>query len=307
MSNDSALDRFFDRSELLIEPWLTRGPGSGAIFRCIDCSVADPNSPAVGSCHARLFKLSGYRPPCELSESFFWQARAALDILYSAPPRADDPDDVRAKASYARAEASRLWLELLCIVDAPRDETGTERGKRIARLNDLSVLAGLLNAAKSDPDECARATRLWFELYRVVWRQRDETGNERAERIGRIDKLAAVAGLSPILFYLQEFERELSHAAFISTDPVKKLDRILHGTPRRGPKERSFQERIEISAAVEKLRGEGMTRENAEKEVAETTRPCIGKEAVRHVYEGATRKNAGKSLVRLIAAGVVEL
>jgi VanZ family protein len=186
------LDRLFDRSEPLIEPWLSRGPGSGAIFRCIDCSVADPNPPAIGSCHTRLFKLSGYRPPRELSESFFWRARSALDVLNAAKA---DPGE--------RAKAARLWAELFRVVHAERDETSTERGKRIARIDKLAALA--LNAAKADPDECARAMRLWFELYRVVWRQRDETGNERAERIERIDKLAAVAGLSPILFHLREF------------------------------------------------------------------------------------------------------
>jgi hypothetical protein len=153
MSNDSALDRtrsikladaelteLFDRSEPLIPPWLTRGPGSGAIFRCIDCSFADPNPPAAGSCHARLFKLSGYRPPCELSESFFWRARAALDVLNAAKA---DPGE--------RAKAARLWAELYRVVHAELDETSTERGKRIARLNDLAALAGLLNAAKAAP------------------------------------------------------------------------------------------------------------------------------------------------------------
>lgn len=209
------------------------------IRHCDDCST--PSGDPDGSCHARFFKLS-YQAPSELSESFFWRARAAMDTLQSA----DAPDD-------ARNEALRLWWKLLCAVDARRDETNIESSKRIV---------------------C-------------------------------IDKLAATAGLSPIRFYLQEFWLDFRHLLTRSPDPVKKLDLILHGTPKEGNPGRSFNERIEIAAAVEKLRAKGKTLEKACEEIAEKTRnPSIGGDAVRSIYQNANKKEA--VLVSLVVAGEVE-
>jgi len=170
------------------------------------------------------------------------------------PPRDDAPDDVRAKASFARAEASRLWLELLCVVDAPRDETSTERGNRIARLNDL----------------------------------------------------AALAGLSPILFHLREFSLDLNHAVFTSPNPGKTLDSIIHGPPREGNPGRAFNERIAMAVGVQKKRWLGMTDEKACGEIAEKTRdPHIGRDAVRSIYENVMKEEKAAALMRVIAASQV--
>jgi hypothetical protein len=76
----------------------------------------------------------------ELSEDFFWRPRAALDILKSV----NAPDD-------ARAEATRVWLELYRVVHLPRDETGAERGKRIDRLDELAERVGLTAPAGLSP------------------------------------------------------------------------------------------------------------------------------------------------------------
>jgi hypothetical protein len=165
----------------------------------------------------------------------------------------------------------------------------------------------VLNAVNADPDERARAASLWAELYRAVHALRDETGGERALRIGRIDKLAAVAGLSPILFHLREFEFDLNHAVLTSPDPVKKLDRILHGTPKEGNPGRPFNERIAMAVDVQKKRWlEGMTHEKACGEIAEKTRdPCIGRDAVRSIYENVRKEKKAAALMRVIAAGQV--
>jgi hypothetical protein len=149
--------------------------------------------------------------------------------------------------------------------------------------------------------------RLWFELYRVVWRQRDETGNERAERIGRIDKLAALAGLSPILFHLREVSLDLNHAVLTIPDPVKKLGRILHGPPREGNPGRPFNERIAMAVDVQKKRWlEGMALEKACGEIAEKTRDShIDRDAVRRIYENVMKEKKAAALMRVIAASQV--
>jgi hypothetical protein len=81
----------------------------------------------------------------------------------------------------------------------------------------------------------ARAARLWAELYRTVHAPRDETGAERSERIGRIDKLAAVAGLAPIMFHLQEFALDLAHAELTSPDSPDPVMPHLRREGQRAP------------------------------------------------------------------------
>jgi hypothetical protein len=178
----------------------------------------------------------------------------------------------------------------------------------------LGVLTGRLSQLDrlfyqaSRPPERASATRLWLELYRIVHDERDETSDERAERIGRIDKLAAVAGLSPIQFHLREFQLDISHAVFTSPNPGKALDRILHDTPKRGQPKRGFREGVEMASAVEKSRSEGATLESACREVAASLSKTgnLTGDAVRLAYKRVMRDGAAASLVRLIAARRVE-
>jgi hypothetical protein len=150
-----------------------------------------------------------------------------------------------------------------------------------------------------------------LELYRVVHRPRDESSAERSKRIARIDELAAKAGLSPILFHLQEFWLDIGNAALISPDPGEALDRSLHRPPKRGQPKRGFREGVEMASAVEKLRCEGMTRENACKKVAvdlnEGKTGNLTGDAVRLACKRVMKDRAAASLVRLIVAGLAEL
>jgi hypothetical protein len=97
------------------------------------------------------------------------------------------------------------------------------------------VAHGVLNAANADPDELAKAARHWALLYRVVHSSQDETPGERAGRLDRLESLATKAGIGPLSFYLHEFAHNIGHAILASPEPVKKLDRILHGPPTLPP------------------------------------------------------------------------
>jgi hypothetical protein len=161
----------------------------------------------------------------------------------------------------------------------------------------------VLNAVNADPDERARAASLWAELYRAVHALRDETGGERALRIGRIDKLAAVAGLSPILFHLREFSLDLNHAVLTSPNPGKTLDSIIHGPPREGNPGRAFNERIAMAVDVQKKRWLGMTDEKACGEIAEKTRdPHIGRDAVRSIRASSPARRDVQILYRRLSS-----
>jgi hypothetical protein len=76
------------------------------------------------------------------------------------------------------------------------------------------------------------------------------------------------------------------------------------------PPRRKFQlrtawetgQRIGIAALVEEQRAAGMKLKEAIQVVSATIHPRIDTEALRRIYENATRTKAGKSLVRLVAA-----
>ena len=67
-----------------------------------------------------------------------------------------------------------------------------------------------------------------------------------------------------------------------------------------------MHERIEIAAMVQTDRDADISLEKACERVAEITHPRISADAVRRIYENATRKEGGAALVRVVAAGVVE-
>jgi hypothetical protein len=164
----------------------------------------------------------------------------------------------------------------------------------------------VLNAVNAAPDERARATRLWAALFRVVHSSRDETSGEKAQRIGRIDKLAAGAGLSPILFHLREFAFDIGYAILASPGPVEAAAPCFRDPPREGNPGRPFNERIAMAADVQKKRWLGMTEDDACKEFAKTTHnPHIGKEAVRSIYENVRKEKKAAALMRVIAAGPI--
>jgi hypothetical protein len=96
------------------------------------------------------------------------------------------------------------------------------------------------------------------------------------------------------------------HAILASPNPVKKLDCIIQGPPKRGAKKRSLRERIEIAADVEKLHAAGMRFAKAYESVASTLSKSesFTSDAVRIIHKKAMKEDA--SLVRLVAAGVVE-
>jgi hypothetical protein len=156
----------------------------------------------------------------------------------------------------------------------------------------------VLHSVTAMPTDRVKATKLWANLYRVVHSSRDETGDEHAKRITKIDAEAAKAGLSPILFHLREFALDIAHAE-LARDNKEPLE--TRGRPRR-----DWKKSIEIAGSVERLRG-STTREEAFVMVAETTFPAIGADAVKTIYETATRTKAGKSLVRLVAGAEGEL
>ena len=142
----------------------------------------------------------------------------------------------------------------------------------------------------------------------VVHFPRDETVEERAGRLDFLESLAAKAGIAPLLFYLREFALDIGHAILASPNPVKDLDCILHGQPKKGQPKRCFRESIEIAVDVEKLHAAGMTLTKSYETVANT----LGKtqsftsNAVRMIRGRVMKDSATASLVRLIVSGVVE-
>jgi hypothetical protein len=157
----------------------------------------------------------------------------------------------------------------------------------------------VLKAASASPEDRASATDTWACLYRLVKFDRDESDKERARLIDYLESLAAKAGISRLSFYLSEFALDIGHAQIMGYDP-------LGGPLPEGRKERPLSARIEIAAAVQRLRDSGMSVKKSCKEVAETTNPRISADAVRRIYENATKTEAGSALVRLVAAGAVE-
>ncbi len=173
------------------------------------------------------------------------------------------------------------------------------------------VARDVLNAATADLDERAKAACHWALLYRVVHSRRRETAEGHTRRLDFLESLAAKAGIAPLLYYLREFALDIGHAILASPNPVRNLDRILNGPPqksgpKKGTKKRSFRERIEIAAMVQKDRDDGKSLETACEKVADITHPRIGSDAVRRIYENETKKKGGAALVRLIARGRVE-
>jgi hypothetical protein len=187
--------------------------------------------------------------------------------------------------------------------DYERDETRAALERLFWRAR---VARDVLNAATADPDERANAACHWALLYRVVHSPRRETAEGRTGRLDFFESLAAKVGIAPLSFYLREFALDVGHAILASPDPVTKLARILHGPPKRGRKKRFLHKSIEIAVDVEKLHATGMTLAKAYESVASTLGKSgnLTSDAVRIIHEKAMKKKS--SLVRLVAAGVVE-
>jgi hypothetical protein len=153
------------------------------------------------------------------------------------------------------------------------------------------VARDVLNAATADPDERAKATWRWALLYRLVYSTQNET--TRAE----LESLAAKEGIAPLSHYLREFALDIANAILTDPDPVKKLDSILHGQPKRGQPKRSFRESIEIAVGVEQLRRADTPLTKAYEAVANT----LGKtenftsNAVRMIYGRVMKDSADAS------------
>jgi hypothetical protein len=172
----------------------------------------------------------------------------------------------------------------------------------------------VLHSADASPKARANAARIWTVLYRAVHASLDEVsaeqatriaeigaGAERAARIAKIDAEAAKAVLSPIMLHLREFALGIAHEVMTAPDPVKSLDGIINGPRLGGRPGRDPKQRIRIAALVEEQRA-SMSLTGAIRLVSETISPRIDEEALRRIYENATRTKARKSLVRLIAA-----
>ena len=139
-------------------------------------------------------------------------------------------------------------------------ETGQEaeekRNEAWSRLRDFlwkaRIDSGVMASVNPKPDRLAEATRRWALLYRLAPPEED------ARRQAILEKIADGAGLPNLHFQLREFMQDIAHAILASPDPVRKLDRILSGPPKtksgpkKGTKKRSFRERIEIAAMVQK-------------------------------------------------------
>jgi hypothetical protein len=187
------------------------------------------------------------------------------------------------------------------------------RGAAIARLRWFLWKArsalDTMNAASVSPDDLSRAVQVWALLFRLQQTSCDEG-------VRRLNRLASEIGISPLSFYLREFDRDVGRAIFASSDPVKRLDRILHGRPpMAGRRGRDYKNRIKIAASVEKLLREGMGVTKAYKTVASTPGKHAGfsADAVQKIYKSVMRKrpdqekdSADASLVRLIASDIVE-
>jgi hypothetical protein len=165
----------------------------------------------------------------------------------------------------------------------------------------------VLNAKNADPGDRAKAACHWASLYHFVHSPRDETDEERAARLVFLERLAAEAGVAPLLFYLREFALDIAHAILASSDPINAAATIFRDPPREGNPGRPFNECIAMAVDVQKKRWlEGMTLENACGEVAEKTRdPRIGSDAVRRIYENVKKEKKAVALMGVIAAGQV--
>jgi hypothetical protein len=213
-----------------------------------------------------------------------------------------------AEFNYERLAAD---LEAACSIDAGQEaeEGRNEARSRLAEFFWRARIArGDLNAATADPHERAKAHSIWALLFRLAYSRRCELPpDEIARRCNVLKELAAAAGLSDLHHQLRRFAENIATACLISPDPVKKLARILHGPPKAGPKERPFRKRIEIAAMVQRFRDADMALEKACERVVGTTSPRIGSDAVRRIYENATKTKRGAALVRLVANDEVEL
>lgn len=170
--------------------------------------------------------------------------------------------------------------------------------------------SGIIASVNPNPHCLAEAKRRWALLYSLVHLRRWELPPEEdTRRQAVLEKIAAEAGLPNLHFRLREFMQDIGHAILVRPDPVMTLARILHGPASRGRKKRAFNLRIEIAVDVEKKRCEGMTLAKAYESVASTLGKSgnLTSDAVRIIHERAMKDSPAASLVRLVAAGVVEI
>jgi hypothetical protein len=193
-----------------------------------------------------------------------------------------------------------LDYKQLASLEARRKTGEIDRAELADFLWQAHIAQAILNAASSGPDERAKAMCHWVLLYRFAHSTRNET--ERAE----LESLAAKAGITRLSFYLHQFAIDFGTTILVSPNPVKKLDSLLNGPPKRGRKKHSSRENIEIAAAVEKLYVPGVvTFAEAYKSVASTLSKSrnITNDAVRIIHGRAMKDSATASAVRLVAAG----
>jgi hypothetical protein len=164
---------------------------------------------------------------------------------------------------------------------------------------------GIVGSVRSTPGELVEATRRLALLYRLVHSRRWELPPEEdTRRQAILEKIAGEAGLPNLHFQLCEFKQDIGDAILVSPNPVEAAATFFRDPPREGNPGRPFNERIAMAVDVQKKRWlEGMALENACKKVAETTRPLIGIDAVRRIYENVKKEKTAATLMRVIAAG----
>jgi hypothetical protein len=195
----------------------------------------------------------------------------------------------------------QLWLQ----------DEAKARGRITALLQQARLDFGTLRVVRPDKRNQAEATQRIGLLVRLM---NDSAVSHETivERRRKLIEIGKEVGLPNLYQRVRGFVEDFGTDVLASPDPEKKLNSILHGPPKKGNREgtgRSPNERLEIAAAVQRLRGlddKNMTVEEASEKVAESMHLQSG-QAVRRVYENERKTEGGKSLVRLVAAGLVKL
>jgi hypothetical protein len=184
-----------------------------------------------------------------------------------------------------------------------------EREDASPALDDFFKAArGALDALKNErasPGERAKAARIWRLIYRLVYFPQDQ-GEKRAQRLAVLETRAAMADLPNLQVQLAEFAQTIGHEILMSPEPAKAGNVIFGPQTRKGRKERSLLDRLATGLAIEALREEGLTLEQACEKFAAFATPRISPDAIRRIYENFKNEAGASGVASMASTRIVE-
>jgi hypothetical protein len=163
----------------------------------------------------------------------------------------------------------------------------------------------IVQSSIASPVERAEATRRLALLVRLM---NDPAASAEALTKRRPILIAAgkEAGVPDLHNRLRQLAEDIGTAALASPEPAETFKNILHPASRGRPT-RGLDQRIARAAAVERLLVGGMTLAKACHEVASSEGGNVTPDAIRKDHDKAMESKSGAALVRLVAAGDIEL